>query len=92
MDVVLYLGVCHCYVCSPLWHPGSDVCPFPPPLGEEYSPEELFAHGQEAFERALHLWGQSLQAATRDRSPLGSQIKAVLEQAQAVQHTSFGFR
>lgn len=79
-------------LCSPLWHPGSDVCPFPPPLGEEYSPEELFAHGQEAFERALHLWGQSLQAATRDRSPLGSQIKAVLEQAQAVQHTSFGFR
>ena len=79
-------------LCSPLLPSGSDACPSPPPLEEEEGPEELFAHGQEAFERALHLWSQSLQAATRDGSPMGLQIKAVLEQAQTLHHTSFSFR
>ena len=88
---LLCLGVWHCAVLT-LLPPGSDSCPSPLPLGEGEGPEELFAHGQEAFERALHLWSQSLQAATRDGSPLGSQIKTVLEQAQTLQHTSFSFR
>ena len=89
--VLLCLGVWHCAVLT-LLPPGSDSCPSPLPLREGEGPEELFAHGQEAFERALHLWSQSLQAATRDGSPLGSQIKTVLEQAQTLQHTSFSFR
>ena len=88
---LLCLRVWHCTVLA-LLPPGSDSCSSPLPLGEEEGPEELFAHGQEAFERALLLWSQSLQAATRDGSPLRPHIKTVLEQAQMLQHTSFSFR
>ena len=64
----------------------------PNPQNEgDLNAEELFVQGQEAYDKALHLWQQSLKKA-RDNDGLALQIKSILSQAQSIPNSSVSFR
>lgn len=68
-----------------------DGASMPNPQNEgDLNAEELFVQGQEAYDKALHLWQQSLKKA-RDNDGLALQIKSILSQAQSIPNTSVSF-
>ena len=58
---------------------------------EDLNAEDLFLQGQEAYEKALHLWQKSLKK-TSDSGELASQIRTLLSQAETLPHASVSFR